>query len=65
MIVFTGHTENAGHFLQPAIMAIGHKVMALRLLSLFENRAKHDVPHERHCERVGAVVISIPSSPHR
>ena len=65
MTVFRGHTENAGHFLQLAIMAIGHKVMALLLLLLFEHRAERDVAHERHCERVGAVVISIPSSPRR
>ncbi len=48
MIVFRGHTENAGHFLQPATMAIGHKVMALLLLSLFEHRAERDVAHDTH-----------------
>ena len=56
MTVFRGHTENAGHFLQLATMAIGHKVIALLLLSLFEHRAERDVAHERHCERVGAEV---------
>jgi hypothetical protein len=56
MTVLRGHTENAGHFLQLAIMAIGHKVIALLLLSLFEHRAGRDVAHERHCERVGAEV---------
>ncbi len=48
MIVFRGHTENAGHFLQPATMAIGHKVIALLLLSLFEHRAERDVAHDTH-----------------
>ena len=56
MTVFSGHTENAGHFLQPATMAIGHMVIALLLLSLFEHRAEHDVAHEHYCERVGAEV---------
>ncbi len=65
MTVFRGHTENAGHFLQPTIMAIGHKVMALLLLLLIEHREERDVTHERHCERVGAVVISIPPAPRR
>jgi hypothetical protein len=37
-------------------MAIGHKVIALLLLSLFEHRAEHNVAHERHCERVEAEV---------
>ena len=37
-------------------MAIGHKVMALLLLLLFEHRAERDVAHERHCERVVAEV---------
>ena len=56
MTVFRGHTENAGHFLQLAIMAIGHKVIARLLLSRFEHRAERDVAHERYCERVGAEV---------
>ena len=56
MTVFRGHTENAGHFLQLATMAIGHKVIALLLLSLFELRAEPEIPHERHCGRVGAEV---------
>ena len=51
---FKGQTENAGHFLQPTTNAIGHKVIALLLLSLFEHRAECDVAHERHCERKGA-----------
>jgi hypothetical protein len=36
MTVFRGHTETAGHFLQLATMAIGHKVIALLFLSLFQ-----------------------------
>ncbi len=48
MTDFRGHTENAGHFLQLAIMAIGHKVIALLLLSLFEHRAERDVAHDTH-----------------
>ena len=43
MTVFSGQTENAGHFLQPATMAIGHKVIALLLRWLFAHRADHDV----------------------
>ena len=43
MTVFSGQTENAGHFLQPATMAIGHKVIALLLRWLFTHRADHDV----------------------
>ena len=34
MTVFSGQTENAGHFLQLATMAIGHKVITLLLRSL-------------------------------
>ena len=48
MTVLSGQTENAGHFLQLAAMAIGHKVIALLLLSQFEHRAERDVAHERH-----------------
>ena len=65
MTVFRGRTENAGHFLQLAIIAIGHKVMALLLLMMFEHRTERNVAHERHCERVGAAVISIPLSQRR
>ncbi len=43
MTVFSGQTENAGHFLQVATMAIGHKVIALLLRWLFAHRADHDV----------------------
>ncbi len=43
MTVFSGQTENAGHFLQLATMAIGHKVIALLLRWLFAHRADHDV----------------------
>ena len=43
MTVFSGQTENAGHFLQPATMAIGHKVIAFLLRWLFAHRADHDV----------------------
>jgi hypothetical protein len=46
MIVFRGHIENAGHFLQPAIMAIGHMVIVHLLLSLFEYWAERDVVHD-------------------
>lgn len=28
MTLFTGQTENAGHFLQPTTIAIGHKVIS-------------------------------------
>ena len=42
MTVFSGQTENAGHFLQLATMAIGHKVIALLLRWLFAHRANHD-----------------------
>ena len=56
MTVLRGQNENAGHFLQLAAMAIGHKVIALLLLSLFEHRAERDVAHQRHCERVEAEV---------
>lgn len=56
MTVFKGHTENAGHFLQPTTMAIGHKVTAILLPSLFEHRAGRDVALKRHCERVGTAV---------
>jgi len=27
MMLLTGHTENAGHFLQPTTRAMGHRVM--------------------------------------
>ena len=53
MTVFSGQTENAGHFLQLATMAIGHKVIALLLRWLFAHRADHDVLLG-HCERVEA-----------
>ena len=43
MTVFSGQTENAGHFLQVATMAIGHKVIALLLRWMFAHRADHDV----------------------
>ena len=56
MTVFRGHTEKAGHFLQPTTRAIGHKVIAFLLLSLFENWAERDAAHVRHCERVRAEV---------
>ena len=56
MTVFRGHTETNGHFLQLATMAIGHKVIALLLLSMFEHQAERDVAHERHCKRGEAEV---------
>jgi hypothetical protein len=28
-VLLSGHTENAGHFLQPTAMAIGHSVMVI------------------------------------
>jgi hypothetical protein len=40
MTDFSGHTENAGHFLQPATTAMGHSVMVNPLgdYSRFVNR---------------------------
>ena len=54
MTPFKGQTEHAGHFLQPTTNAIGQKVIALLLLSLFEHQAGCDVAHQGHFERVGA-----------
>jgi hypothetical protein len=31
MIVFTGHTEKIGHFLQPIAIAIGQRVISITL----------------------------------
>lgn len=45
MTVFSGHTENAGHFLQVATMAIGHNVIALLLKQLFEQWVERGVTH--------------------
>ena len=59
MTVLRGHTENAGHFLQLATMAIGHKIIALLLLWLLEHRTEHDVAHEHYCKRVGAELQSM------
>jgi len=38
MMVFRGQIENAGHFLQPATMAIGHRVMMILLVGGYANR---------------------------
>ena len=43
MIVFSGQTVNAGHFLQLATMAIGHKVITLLLRWLFAHPAEHEL----------------------
>ena len=43
MTVFRGQTENAGHFLQPATMAIGRKVIALFHRWLVTHWVDHDV----------------------
>ena len=56
MTLFRGQTEKAGHFLQPATMAIGHKVIVLLLRWLFVHPAKREVAHGHHCERVGSGV---------
>ncbi len=40
---FKGQTENAGHFLQPAIKAIGHKVIVLPpSLAVFVHKAERE-----------------------
>ena len=43
MTVFSGQTETAGHFLQLATIAIGHKIIELLLGWLFAHRADHDL----------------------
>ena len=43
MTVFSGQIVNAGHFLQLATMAIGHKVIELFLRWLFAHWAEHEV----------------------
>jgi hypothetical protein len=37
----SGQTENAGHFLQPTAMAIGHSVMVTLLVDNGELPTKH------------------------
>ena len=60
MTVFSGQIEKAGHFLQLATMAIGHKVIALLLLSLFEPRVERDVAHYK---RVRLFEVVAPTAP--
>ena len=52
MTPFRGQTENAGHFLQLATMAIGHNVIALLLRWQFMHRDEFEVTHGHHRERV-------------
>jgi hypothetical protein len=58
MTVLSGQTENAGHFLQLAAMAMGHKVIALLLLSPFEHRTERDIALERHCKSLSQSLTS-------
>ncbi len=53
MTVFNGQTENAGHFLQPTIRAIGHTVIELVLYRVFARR-DFGLKLDRHHNRASA-----------
>ena len=58
MTVFKGHTENIGHFLQPAARAIGHKVM-VHLLGLLALRGANHNGHLGNRQLVPGVSRSL------